>query len=165
MAKLYVKQKVFSLGGHFTVKDQQEKDKYTIEGSFLSVPKTFTIKDIHEHEIAKITKKVMSFLPKFFVEVNGEEVITIQKEFSFFKSRYRIDGQNITVQGDWWDKNFHIVSEGIVVGHVTEKWFTWGDTYEVTIEEEALEHVIIALVVAIDFVKQQETAAASSAGN
>ncbi|GGM23617.1 hypothetical protein GCM10011351_06750 [Paraliobacillus quinghaiensis] len=165
MNKLYIKQKVFSLGGNFTVKDESEQDKYVIEGSFLSIPKTFTIKDTAENEIGTITKKVFSFLPKFFVEVHGEEVVTIQKEFSFFKSRYHIDGRGIEVQGDWWDKNFEVVSHGEVVGQVNEKWFTWGDTYEVIVKDESLEHIIISLVVAIDFVKQQENSAAANAGN
>ncbi|MFB1050386.1 LURP-one-related/scramblase family protein [Paraliobacillus sp. JSM ZJ581] len=165
MNKLYVKQKVFSLGGKFTVKDQSDQDKYVIEGSLFSVPKTFTIKDTTENVIGKITKKAFSFLPKFFVEVDGEEMITIQKEFSFFKSRYRIDAREIKVQGDWWDKKFEVISRGEVVAQVNEKWFTWGDTYEVTVIDEALEHIIISLVIAIDFVKQQENTAAANAGN
>lgn len=43
MKQLYMKQKVFSLSGRFTVKDQQENDVYVVEGSFMKVPKTFTI--------------------------------------------------------------------------------------------------------------------------
>ncbi|WP_182199533.1 LURP-one-related/scramblase family protein [Paraliobacillus salinarum] len=162
MNKLYMRQKVFSLGGKFTVKNKSDQDKYMIEGSLFSVPKTFTIIDANENVIGKITKKVFSFLPKFFVEVDGEEMITIQKEFSFFKARYRIDARNIEVQGDWWDKNFEVMSRGEVVGQVVEKWFAWGDTYEVTIFDETLEHIIISLVVAIDFVKQQDNAAAAA---
>ena len=91
MKQLYIKQKVFSLSGKFTVKDQQERDVYYVEGSFLRVPKTFSIMNTARDEVALITKKVFSLLPKFFVEVNGREVLTIQKEFSFFKARYNIN--------------------------------------------------------------------------
>jgi uncharacterized protein YxjI len=35
MMQLYIKQKVFSLSGKFTVKDQEEKDRYYVEGSFM----------------------------------------------------------------------------------------------------------------------------------
>lgn len=151
-----MKQKVFSLGEKFTVKDHHDEDKYFIEGSFFKVPKTFTIKDANHQEVGVITKKIFSFLPKFYVEVHGKEVVTIHKEFSFFKARYRMDGEDIRVQGDWWDKHFDILARGTVVGHVNEKWFTWGDTYEIDIEDEAYEHTILSLVVAIDFVKQTE---------
>jgi uncharacterized protein YxjI len=71
MRQLYIKQKVFSLSGKFTVKDQEEKDQYYVEGSFMKVPKTFSIMNTSRDEVALITKKVFSFLPKFFVEVNG----------------------------------------------------------------------------------------------
>lgn len=165
MNKLYIKQKVFSLGGNFTVKDEFEQDKYVIKGSFLSIPKTFMIKDTSENEIGTITKKVFSLLPKFFVEVDGEEVVTIQKKFSFFKARYQIEGRGIEVVGDWWDKKFEVMSHGEVVAQVNEKWFTWGDTYEVTVKDESLEHIIISLVIAIDFVKQEANAAIASVGN
>lgn len=41
MKQLYMKQKIFSLNEKFTVKDQQEKDVYYVEGSFLKSLKPF----------------------------------------------------------------------------------------------------------------------------
>lgn len=161
MDQLYIKQKVFSLSGKFTVKDQQENDKYYVEGSFMQVPKTFSIMNTARHEVALITKKVFSLLPKFFVEVNGKEVLTIKKEFSFFKARYTIDAAGIEVQGNWWDMNFQILQQGQIVGEVSKEWFTWGDSYKVEIIDEEMETIIIALVVAIDCVKADEAAASS----
>jgi uncharacterized protein YxjI len=35
MRQLYIKRKVFSLSGKFTVKDQEEKDRYYVEGRSL----------------------------------------------------------------------------------------------------------------------------------
>ncbi|MFJ7972932.1 LURP-one-related/scramblase family protein [Psychrobacillus sp. NPDC096389] len=163
MKQLYIKQKVFSLGGKFTVKNEQEQDVYYVEGSFMQVPKTFSILNTTRDEIALITKKVFSFLPKFFVEVNGKEVLTIKKEFSFFKARYTIDAAGIEVNGNWWDMDFQVLRHGEVVGRVSKEWFTWGDSYQVQILDEEMEGVIIALVVAIDCVKADQ-AAASSAG-
>lgn len=163
MKQLYIKQKVFSLGGKFTVKNEQEQDVYYVEGSFMQIPKTFSILNTTRDEIALITKKVFSFLPKFFVEVNGKEVLTIKKEFSFFKARYTIDAAGIEVNGNWWDMDFQVLRHGEVVGRVSKEWFTWGDSYQVQILDEEMEGVIIALVVAIDCVKADQ-AAASSAG-
>lgn len=163
MKQLYIKQKVFSLSGKFTVKDQQERDVYYVEGSFLQIPKTFSIKNVARDEIALITKKVFSFLPKFFVEVNGKEAVTIKKEFSLFKPRYTINGVGIEVKGNWWDMNFQVVQHGEVVGNVSKKWFTWGDSYEVQIVNEEMEAIIVALVVAIDCVKADQAAASSAA--
>lgn len=162
MKQLYIKQKVFSLSGKFTVKDQEERDVYFVEGSFMKVPKTFSIMNTSKDEVALITKKVFSLLPKFFVEVKGNEMVTIKKEFSFFKARYSIDATGIEVQGNWWDMDFQIVQHGEVVGQVSKEWFTWGDSYKVQVLKDEMETLIIALVVAIDCVKADEAAAASS---
>ncbi|GGA45413.1 LURP-one-related/scramblase family protein [Psychrobacillus lasiicapitis] len=163
MKQLYIKQKVFSLGGKFTVKDQQERDVYFVEGSFMQIPKTFSIMDTTREEIALITKKVFSFLPKFFVEVDGREVLTIKKEFSFFKARYTIDAAGVEVHGNWWDMDFQVLQHGKVVGKVSKEWFTWGDSYQVQILDQEMEGVIIAIVVAIDCVKADQAAASSAA--
>ncbi len=162
MKQLFIKQKVFSLSGKFTVKDQRERDVYYVEGSFLRVPKTFSIMNTARTEVALITKKVFSFLPKFFVEVNGREVLTIQKEFSFFKARYTIDSAGIEVRGNWWDMNFQVYQRGEEVGSVSKEWFTWGDSYKVEVLKEEMETIIIAIVVAIDCVKADQAAASSA---
>ncbi len=162
MKELYIKQKVFSLSGKFTVKDERENDAYYVEGSFLKIPKTFSIMNAQREEVALITKKVFSLLPKFFVEVNGQEVLTIQKEFSFFKARYSIDAAGVEVRGNWWDMEFQVFQHGMVIGNVSKEWFSWGDSYKVEIINEEMEILMIALVVAIDCVKADQAAAASA---
>ena len=161
MNQLYIKQRVFSLSGKFTVKDKEQKDVYYVEGSFMQIPKTFTILDTARAEVALITKKTFSFLPKFFVEVGGQERLTIQKKFSFFKARYTIDGTGIEIRGNWWDMDFQVLQHGEVIGQVNKEWFSWGDSYKVEILDEEMEAVVIALVVAIDCVKADQAAAAS----
>jgi uncharacterized protein YxjI len=159
MKQLYIKQKVLNLSGKFTVKDEQERDVYYVEGSFMKVPKTYSIMNPAREEVALITKKMFSFLPKFFVEVNGQEVLTIKKELSFLKPRYTIEAAGIEVHGNWWEMNFQVLQHGEVVGQVSKELFTWGDSYKVQILNEEMESIIIALVVAIDCVKADQAAA------
>ncbi|WP_226659170.1 LURP-one-related/scramblase family protein [Pseudalkalibacillus hwajinpoensis] len=162
MKQLYIKQKVFSLSGKYTVKDQQENDRYYVEGSFMQVPKTFSIMNTGRDEVALIEKQVFSFFPKFLVEVNGREILTIKKEFSFLKARYTIDAAGIEVNGNWWDMDFQVVQKGKLIAEVGKEWFTWGDSYKVQILDDEMETMIIALVVAIDCVKADQAAAASA---
>ncbi|WP_223636092.1 LURP-one-related/scramblase family protein [Planococcus sp. 4-30] len=165
MNELFIKQKVFSLSGKFAVKDKEQQDVYYVEGSFLQIPKTFSILNMARDEIALITKKTFSFLPKFFVEVNGQERLTIKKEFSLFKARYTIDGTGIEIHGNWWDLDFQVVQNGEVIGQVSKEWLSWGDTYKVEILDEEMETVVIAIVIAIDCVKADQAAAASAGGS
>lgn len=163
MKKLYIKQKVFSIGEKFTVMDEQQKPRYFVEGSFMKIPKSFAIYDERQQQIGEVTKKVFSLLPKFFVEVHGEEAIVLEKEFTLFKARYSIHAQGIEIQGNWWDMDFVVNRQGRQIAEIHKRWISWGDTYEVTVYEEDLEDLVICLVIAIDRVKADDGAAASSA--
>ena len=161
MRELYIKQKVFSLSGKFSVKDAEENELYFVEGSFMKIPKTFSIMDDKRNEVATITKKTFSFLPTFFVDVNGQETMKIKKEFSFLKARYTIDAAGIEVQGNWWDMDFEVYQNRSLIGSVSKKWFTWGDSYQLKIVEEEMEPLLVALVVAIDCAKAEQNSAAT----
>lgn len=161
MKQLYIKQKVFSLNEKFTVKDEREQDVYFVEGSFMKFPKTFSIKNQANEEVALITKKMWTWLPKFFVEIDHQRVLTIKKELSFFKARYTMDMAGMEVEGNWLDMDFQVYRHGEVVGEVSKEWFTWGDSYQIRIYEEELETILLALVIAIDCVKADESAASS----
>jgi len=165
MKKLYIKQKVFSIGEKFTVTDEDQKPRYFVTGSFMKIPKTFRIEDERGHEVSRITKKVISLLPKFFVEINGQEAIEISKQLSFFKAKYSISAEDVTVDGNWWDMDFEVSQKGRKVAEINKRWISWGDTYEITILNEALEELIISLVIAIDCVKQDEADSASSSSS
>ncbi|WP_186673413.1 LURP-one-related/scramblase family protein [Sporosarcina sp. BP05] len=164
MRQLYIKQKVFSLSGKFSVKDTEENEVYFVEGSVMQIPKTFSIMDAARQEVAMITKKTFSFLPTFFVDVHGQETVMIKKEFSFLKARYSIDAAGIEVQGNWWDMDFEVYQHGELIGAVGKKWFTWGDSYQLEILDDEMETLLVALVVAIDYAKAAQSAAGGAAG-
>lgn len=159
MRKLYIKQRILSLGEKFSVKDEQENEIYFVEGSFMQIPKRFSIMDSRRNEVALVTKKPFSFLPTFIVDVNGQEPIVIKKQLSFLKARYTIDAADLEVHGNWWDMDFELFQKGKLVGNVNKKWFTWGDSYELSILNDEMESLLIGLVVAIDYVKASQNAA------
>lgn len=67
-------------------------------------------------------------------------------------------GYGIEIKGDWLDMNFRVLHQGELVGTVSKKWFSWGDSYKVEITKEELEELMIAIVVAIDCVISDENA-------
>ncbi|MBQ0141120.1 MAG: LURP-one-related family protein [Kurthia sp.] len=161
MKQLYMRQKLLSLRDKFTIMDGQGNDVYAITGSFMKIPKSFSIMNQQQQETAIITKKVLSLLPTFFVELHGKEVVTIRKNISFFKARYSIEGEGIEVQGNWWDMNFRIFQHGEEIAAISKKWLSFGDSYEIQITKEASEELVIAIVVAIDCVKEDSESTSS----
>lgn len=156
MKTLYIKQKFMALSEKFTVLNEQQETVYFAQGSFMQIPKTFTIENANRQEVAFIKKKVISLFPTFEVDIQGQQVLVIRKEFSLFKAKYQIEGQGISVVGDWWDMDFSVYKEGRLVGEVHQQWFKVRDTYEIQIIDEAYEIVLLAIVIAIDRVKASE---------
>ncbi|MDE6863009.1 MAG: hypothetical protein K2J41_01320 [Eubacterium sp.] len=81
--KLYMKQKVFSFRDRFTIKDEYGEDKYYIEGEILSLGKKLRIYDMGGNELAFVREKLLAFMPKFTVEINGREIAEIVKKLTF----------------------------------------------------------------------------------
>lgn len=165
MKKLYIKQKVWGVGEKFTVMDEDRHPNYYVEGSFLKLPKEFRIKNNYGRQIGTITKKVFSMLPKFYIEVSGKEPMILEKEFTLFKAKYLVVSKGIRIEGNLWDMNFSVYTCGKQVATIAKRWLSWGDAYEVTILDETMEEIVVALVVAIDCVKAEENAAANTASD
>lgn len=160
VSRLFIKQKVFSVGEKFTVFDELQQPRYFVRGSFMQIPKRFTVTTASDVPVAQITKTVFSFLPRFTVEMEGVGLVaTIRKQFSFFTPKYSVDGAALSVSGDWWDMNFSVFRANHEVARIHRKLLSWGDTYEVDIADDALEAMIVSFVVAIDRVRSDESSA------
>lgn len=66
------------------------------------------------------------------------------------------------MRGNWWDMDFEVYQNGEIIGAVSKKWFTWGDSYELQIANDETEALLVALVVAIDCAKADQSAATAS---
>ena len=98
MRTYQVKQK-FRLGGErFDIKDELGNVEYQVEGSFLKIPKTFTIYDKNGQEVSHIVKKTISLLPKFVVELKDGDRFFIHKKLTLFRDKYDIEDLGLRVQ-------------------------------------------------------------------
>lgn len=150
--KLYMKEKVFSWGDQFTVKDELGNDKYVVEGEVFSWGKKLHIYDMMGKEVAFIKQEVFSFLPCYYVFCDGEQVAEIQKEFSFFTPRYSIVGLGWEIEGRFMAHEYEITKNGWPIVSISKEWMTWGDSYELNIANPADEIIALAVVLTIDCV-------------
>ncbi|GBG97123.1 LURP-one-related/scramblase family protein [Lactococcus termiticola] len=156
MSMLEVNGKIFSLAGEFWVEDEAGNEKYRLKGSFLKVPKEFTIYDKDGKARARVVHKLVSLLPKFFLEIDGETVATITKKLSVFKPKYDIDALGIKLVGNIWDMNFEIQRNGQTLGRIDKAWVSIRDKYQIEVMNKADELLVLGLVLAIDYVKKEE---------
>ncbi len=160
--KLYIKQKVFSWKDKFKVFDEYGREKYCIEGELISLGKKLHVYNLHEREVAFIAQKVFSFLPRYFVYVDGTEIAEIVKQFSLFRPKYTIDGLGWEINGDFFAHDYQITQRGKRIVTINKQWMTWGDCYELDIENDCDEIVALGVVLAIDCVMAAQASASVS---
>jgi len=108
------------------------------------------------NEVAFIQQKVMSFLPKFFIYINGQEVTQIVKEFTFLKPSYRVDGMGWSLSGNFFQHDYILSSAEKTVMRVSKEWFTWGDSYSLDIADVEDALLCLCVVLAVDCVLEAE---------
>ncbi len=160
--KLYMKQRVFSWADRFTIKDEYGADKYYVEGQVFSFGKKLRVYDLVGNEVVYIEQQVFTFLPRFYVYVNGSKVAEIVKEFSFFTPRYSVEGLGWDVEGSFMAHDYWINKNGNEIIRISKEWMTWGDSYQIDIQEKEDEIIALAVVLAIDCIMAASAAAASS---
>ena len=148
--KRYVKQKVFSFRDSFTVKDEEGVDLYTVVGDFFSFPKALHIYDTAGAEVLKISRRLLTFLPRYQVFRGDVLTVEIAKEFSFFTPKYYIDGAPFTIEGDFLAHNYEVLRDGTPVASIGKEWFTWGDSYVIDMEPTEDELMMLSILIVID---------------
>ena len=155
--KLYIKEKVFSWGDKFYVKDALGNDRYVVEGEVFTLGKKLHVYDMLGREAAFIKQELMTFLPRFTVWSGGEEIAQVKKEFSFLVPRYSIEGLGWVIEGSFWEHDYRITQNGAPIVTITREWMTWGDSYELDIAPGADEILALAVVLTIDCVREAQS--------
>ena len=154
--KLYIKQRIFSWNDSFSVYDSMERELFTVQGAFFSFGKKLTIFDRTDREIYRIEQELFRFRPRYHI-VEGEEIrATVVKEVSMFRPYYTVEGPGWEVQGDFFDHDYEITDGGRLVASVQKQWFTWGDTYEINVDDAYDPVAVLAVAIIIDCVLESQ---------
>lgn len=90
-------------------------------------------------------------MPRYQVNIYEEVVAEVVKELRLFRPKYTITGPDWKVNGDFWAHEYVITENEIPVVKISKKWLTWGDTYELDIDNSENE------VLAIDSVLESQS--------
>ena len=160
--KLYIKEKVFSWGDRFAVKDALGNDKYIVEGEVFSWGKKLHVYDQAGMEVAFIKQEVWSWLPRYHVFCGSRQVAEIKKELSFLHPRFRIEGLGWEIEGTFTAHDYTITQTDRTIVRIRKEWMIWGDSYELDILNPNDEIVALAVVLTIDCVAEAAAAADST---
>lgn len=165
MVQYQIKQNFWSLGGKFKIMDNAGNLAYLVQGSFMKIPKQFTITKPDGTLVSRIKKVMFQIFPKFDVTLAAGSRFQIRKEFTIFKPRYQIEHFGLEIQGNFWDMDFELQHNGVPVAQISQEWFKINSTYNIDVYDDKYADAVISLVIAIDYVKAQQAAASSASSS
>lgn len=150
--KLYIKQKVFSIGSKYDIYDVNESVVFNVKGEVLALAAKLHLYDPHGRELYFIKKKITFLLAKYEIYRNNTLCATISQEFTMFKKKLNVDSTlgSFTIQGDFLSMDYQIYKNNNYFGSIHKKWLSWGDSYELDIPNVEDAAFVCALVIAID---------------
>lgn len=155
-----MKQKLFSWGDDFLIKDENGRDAFFVDGKAFSLGNQLSFQDMAGNELAFIKQKLLAWGPTYEIYREGQLYAVVQKElFTFFKCRFTVDvpgPDDLEAEGDFMDHEYTFTRNGLDVAEVSKQWFSWTDTYGVDIAAGEDEVLIIASTVVIDMACHDE---------
>jgi uncharacterized protein YxjI len=147
--KLYIKQKVFSWRDKFAVKDEEERDRWFAQGEIFTLGRKLHVYDANGAEVAFIRQKLLSFLPRYYIEIGGDMYEFVQ-ELTLLRPKYTIRNLDWVIDGNFWAHEYAVTGSSGDVMQISKVWLTWGDFYELEITEPQNELLCLCVALAID---------------
>lgn len=153
-----MRQKVWSWGDDYAIKDEAGNDHFIVDGRAFSLGDKLSFQDTSGHELVFIRQKLLSWGPTYELHRAGGETATIKKNlWTFFRDRFTVDvasdgptPDDLEVRGDFWDHEYEFTRGGQPVAVVSKRWFAWADTYGVDVAAGEDDVLILACTVVVD---------------
>ena len=148
--KLIFKQRLFSWFDSYDIYDEAGNTVYTVEGQ-LSWGHLLRIYNAAGSEVGMVKEKILTFLPKFEIYLNGQCVGFIKKELSFINPRYNVEYNGWHVQGDFLEWEYSVFdSVDKVIASVSKQIWRLTDTYTIDVADPRDALCALMVVLAID---------------
>ena len=155
-----MKQKMFSFGDDFRIRDESGRDVYFVDGKVLSIGNKLSFQDMEGNELAFIKQKLLAWSPSYEIYRKGALYATVKKElFTFLRCRFYIDvpgPDDLEAKGNLLEHEYSFQRHGSEVASVSKKWFSMTDSYGVDIADGEDDVLILASTVVIDMACHQD---------
>lgn len=150
--RFQVRQRVFSLGDKFTIRDQDENDYFQVQGKVFSLGDKLSFQDMNGSELFYIEQKLLRLMAEYSISQAGSIVATCKQRFTFLGSKFDITSQygNYAVEGKPLNYNYTIAKNGRTIATIDKRFFSLSDTYGIEIDDNEDYAFILCLVIVID---------------
>jgi uncharacterized protein YxjI len=151
-----MKQKLFSIGDDFTIKNEAGEDVFFVNGKAFSIGNKLSFQDMSGNELGFIREKLISLRPVYEITRNGELAAVVKKHlFTLIRCKFTVDvpgPDDLEAEGNFLDREYTFVRGQRKIAEVSKRWFTWNDTYGVDIADGEDDVLILASTVVIDMI-------------
>lgn len=151
-----LKQKFWSWGDDFKIRDAEGRDVFFVDGRAFSWGDKLSFQDMQGNELAFIRQKLLAWGPTYSIEREGLVFAEVRKHlFTLFRCKFTVDvpgPDDLEAHGDFLDREYTIERHGRRIAEVSKRWFSWTDTYGVDIDAGEDDVLILATAVVIDMV-------------
>jgi uncharacterized protein YxjI len=155
-----MRQKFWSWGDDFVIRDGNGLDVYYVDGKAFSWGDKLSFQDLQKNELAFIRQKLLSWGPTYEIDVHGRVTAVVRKKlFTLLRCRFTVDvpgPDDLEAVGSFLDHEYRLERHGRPVAEVSKRWFSWTDTYGIDIAEGEDAVLILSTAVVIDLVCHQE---------
>ena len=156
--KYLIRQRVFSFGDNFGIKDENGQDRYMVQGKVFSFGDKLKLMDMMGNELFYIEQRLFRFLPEYYIFAGGEEVAVVKKQLSLFTPKFIIESihGSYSIEGNIFAYDFSVYRDGRTVAVVNKKWFSFSDTYGIDIADGEDHAFLLALAIVLDQILHDE---------
>lgn len=155
-----MKQKIFSWGDDFVIRDESGRDAYFVDGKAFSLGNQLSFQDMQGNELALIRQKLLAWGPTYEIHGRGQLRAVVKKAvFTFFHCSFSVDvpgPDDLEATGGFTDHEYTFTRGGRTAAVVSKRWFAWTDTYGVDIADGEDEVLILASTAVIDMACHEE---------
>jgi len=148
-----MKQKLFSWGDDFVIKDETGQDRFFVDGKAFTLGNQLSFQDMAGNELAFIRQQLFQLGPTYEITRGDQLLATVHKHlFTFFNCTFDIavPDSDLRAKGDFVDHDYVFMRNGAQIAQVSKQWLAWSDTYGVQVEPGEDDVLILASTVVID---------------
>jgi uncharacterized protein YxjI len=154
MSRFVMKQRWFSFGDKYVVRDAANEAVLQINGKVFRIGDQLSIETMDGSQLAFIDQKLMHWGPTYEIRRHGHLAAVVKKElFTLLHCKFTVDvpgPDDLTAEGNFGENEYTFRRHGQRVASVSKEYFTWTDTYGIDVPHGEDPILIIAAAVVID---------------
>lgn len=155
-----LRRKLFSIGEDYWIENDRGQRVFKVDGKVLRVRETFALQDPDGAELASIETKLIAMRPTMTIERGGQVYATVKKAlFTLLRQHYTVSvrgAPDLEAQGNITNHEYEIRAYGQVVATISKRWFSFRDSYGVSIGPGQDPVLVLAAAVCIDEMSERE---------